>query len=76
MGDDLLAELRSMAVEPKQWTRKEASEQRAADSRSSGCDGKAKHQSEEMASIQAKKTSRHVEPYRCRFCGFWHVGNR
>jgi hypothetical protein len=41
------------------------------------CDGKKRHRSEQGAIIAIKKTaSRHpMRPYRCRFCGCWHIGH-
>jgi hypothetical protein len=49
-----------------------------------GCTGKVRHvsliaASEAIARLRRDgKERKHYElqPYRCRFCGFWHVGNR
>lgn len=42
------------------------------------CDGKVRFESESMAS-KVSQRSRHkhhtkIAPYRCRFCGGWHIG--
>lgn len=71
-----LESLRAMAVEPKQWTRAEAAEQRTADRRASACSGKAKHETERKAMAQARRSSAYLDVYLCRFCDRWHVGNR
>lgn len=48
------------------------------------CDGKSKHETEEIAAKVATKMNERpqhkkrydVEPYPCAFCGKWHVGRK
>lgn len=38
------------------------------------CAAKLRHQSREAANEAARRTNKPCEPYKCRFCTFWHVG--
>ena len=39
------------------------------------CSGKARHQTKGSAQRHANHTG-HGLPYRCEFCGLWHIGNK
>lgn len=46
--------------------------------RRQSCEGKVKHKSSGAAWIASKKTGdgNETRPYKCKFCGSWHVGHR
>jgi hypothetical protein len=45
--------------------------------RRQSCEGKVRHETAGAAWIAAKRTGdgRETKPYRCPFCGLWHVGH-
>jgi hypothetical protein len=45
----------------------------------SECSGKVPFESRALALSVCKRPRRHIvnrEPYKCDFCGFWHVGSK
>lgn len=41
------------------------------------CDGKVRHESQRFAIVSLLKSKREdMHPYKCQFCGGWHVGHR
>ncbi len=42
------------------------------------CDGKVRHETKGAAYVAAHRTGngREVKPYKCQFCGCWHVGHQ
>jgi hypothetical protein len=43
--------------------------------RAKSCEGKVRHSTMAGAWIAARKTDEKVRPYKCRWCGSYHVGH-
>ena len=67
-------QLKSLAVDGREWSRGEAKSQRESDRKASMCDGKAKHATERDAHSQARRTSAYMNIYECEYCQSWHIG--
>ena len=76
MTEPLEDALRALAVEPQEWTRAEAAEQRRADRMLSVCSGKVGHPDERAARHASWLAGWATEPYECEFCEKWHTGGR